>query len=408
MEQPFMGNPSLMKKINLSMVLELIKTRGPISRADIARELGLSPPTVSSLVKSLLEDNLVVEIGLSPSSIGKRATLLKYNPSAGFAVGVYLDGTKMLLGVTDLAGQTVTRSELPVNGSSLKPEEVLTAIRDIVNDVQKTSGVDGNELKGIGMAVAAVTDAATGTILSARYLGALVGFPFKTMLEKSFNVRAYVDNDVYMGALGEKLYGKGRNSENMLFVTVGEGIGVGIILGNRLYRGAHHGAGEMGDMIIERSLIDERGPQGGHLERLCGWDAITEMAKERLKSGKKSLINETSGGKVSADLVHEAARRGDEVALEIVQEVSRNLAIGIANVASILDPDLVVLGGDILSAMDLYLDRIKEELFKILPRLPRIEASELGRNAELLGAAGMAINQMNPLIVVRPGEVVGT
>lgn len=418
MKEGFVGNPGLMKKINLSMVLDLIRTQGPLSRADIARTLKLSPPTVSSLVKSLIEDKLVVEIGRAPSTTGKRPTLLRYNASAGFGVGVYVDGIRMILGVTDLMGRILKKIEIQQKGALLSAQDIVDAVRKAIKAAgEEVPLVRESELRGIGVAVAGVTDPSTGTVLSARYLGGLVGVPLRSIITEEFHVTVYVDNDVYMGALGESLYGRGRSVENMLFVTIGEGIGVGIIIDNQVYRGAHHASGEMGDMIIDRGVLNGNGTRGGYFERLAGWDSLVEKARSMLLGNEsKPMRNESKGvlrdlvqgdpSKLTADVVHRAAAAGDAFALDIVHECARNLAIGIANVISILDPELVVLAGDIISVADLYLDEIRGTLECLLPRQPQIELSELGRDAELLGAVGVALNRVHPSYVVKSGDIV--
>lgn len=423
------GNPELMKKLNRSLILDLVRREGPISRVEIAKRLKISSPTVSNITRSLIEENWLIEIGqkVESSSVGRKAVLLKYNAKAGYVVGAYIGEVEFHIALANLGGQIIAKRRFPLGLKGLEALEEI--IREITNMLE-ASGVKCNDLYGIGIAVSAVTDGKNGIVLHSRYLQGWDGLPLKSIIQQKLGVPVFVDNDVRMAVLGETWAGEGQGATDLIFMTVGTGIGLGMIIGGQLHQGAHSAAGEAGDIIISESHVaraartrnaefrdntsntpdapntNASSPSagtGGHFEQLAGWQALIDRAKDALRKGHDSLIASLAAGNMDAltvDAIFQAARQGDALGVSLVQDEAWYLGICIANLVSVLDPEVVILGGDIVDYKDLFLDRIRLIISELIPVMPRLTMSRLGRDAELLGSIKMALEASNGSIVI--------
>jgi glucokinase len=250
----------------------------------------------------------------------------------------------------------------------------------------------------IGVSVAGPTDPETGAMYKPPNLPGWHGFSLKPVLSERFGIGVSVANDANLAALAEHRYGAGRGYAHMVYLTISTGIGGGIVIDGRLYVGSQGLAGEIGHMTIDREGPACSCGNVGCLEMLGSGTAVARMARERLASGAASVVLEKAGGDfagVRASMVTEAARAGDRMAREIIEEVSTNLGIGIVGVIHALDPDVIVLGGGMTRELDLFLPGINEVLQKRAIRLPEgrslIAKGQLGDDGGLLGAAAMAL-----------------
>jgi len=306
----------------------------------------------------------------------------------------------MRTAVVDEDGGIVNRSSLPTDAQQGKDDVVarlLGALRDTL------SAVDGRQVMGIGVSVAGPTDPETGMMYHPPNLPGWHGFSVKQALSEQFGLPVSVANDASLAALAEHRYGAGRGYAHMVYLTISTGIGGGIIVDGELYEGAQGLAGEIGHMTIDRC-----GPQCtcgnvGCLEMLASGTAVARMARERLQSGDASVVLDSAGGdieRIDAAMVTRAARAGDEMAVRIVDEVARNLGIGIVGVVHALDPGVIVLGGGMTRELDLFMPGIDGVLQARAIRLPEdrplIVPAQLGEDGGLLGAAAMAFEASEP------------
>jgi len=395
------GNPQLMTKLNETMILETLHTDGPRSRAELAKQLHLSRPTVSRIVAKLIEDGLVRETGVGTSAgAGRRPILVEFNPKASMILGVDLRGTTGVGALADLDGNIVHKVTAPMVAPSAGDGN-LERLLQLIQDLLKRAG--DSKVRGIGIGAPAVTLSEPGIVTWAPSLG-WRDLHLKKLVEERVGVTTFVENDVNLMALGEHWRGAGRGVENLVCISIGTGIGAGIILNGALYRGASEAAGEVGYIIPDPSYLGRRYDEFGCLEGLASALSMVRQAQDALRQGRSSRILELAGGSldaITAQHIYQAAVLGDDLARQIVQKTITYLGIAIANVASILNPQLIVLGGDVPQDEALLLAPLRQLLDGIVPSQPQLVLSQLGDAAVLIGAIACALYGTSGYVFVR-------
>lgn len=367
------GTFQWMKSVNKSIILNKIRKDGPISRAQIARETSLTPPTVSSSVKELIEQKIVEESDLGQSQGGRKPTMLIINNQAFAIIGVDAGPERIECIVADLAGKVLKRSEvklqLPITG-----QEFMAALKNSIKEVLETK----DPVIGIGVAMHGVVDVATGTSLYAPNLG-LGNIPIKEELEETFGLEVKVENDARAMALGEYWFGNHGELESMVAVNIGSGVGAGLIIDGKLYHGSSDIAGEIGHMTIDlHGEICECGNRG------CLQTFVAGPAIARKVTGK------APGNPLTAENVFEQALGGNEEFADILKESGRAMGVGLTNLIHIVNPEKIILGGGVSKAERFILPAIREtiEASALTPAASRtkVEVSKLGDDATLIGA----------------------
>lgn len=362
------------RNLNEGLVLENIEKNGSISRADICKVIGLTAPTVSDIVKDLIERGIVDEIGKGDSSGGKKPILLELNPKAAYMLAVDLgreDGIKAAL--MDLSNNIVEERPGP-KIELLKGKELKHALNITVNDLIKEGDVPRGKILGICIGVPGIIDFKMKKITIAPYLNWEVSL--EDLALEEIGIPITIENDVNLMALGERAKGIAQGTNNFVFVGERIGIGAGIVTNGKLYTGANNAAGEVGYLLIDIKH-DYRNNKGyGCFEKLASYRAIVERAR-------KKMVDKT----LRAVDVFEIAARGNSIAIRIVKETLKFLAYGISNISCVLDPELVVIGGGISILPDDFLEEIRANIRELVPLLPRIEFSKLGEDGVLIGAA---------------------
>ena len=312
-------------------------------------------------------------------------------------IGVDMGGTKILSAVIDAEGNILGTAKV----STKAGRGAVSVIDRIANCIQKAvdkSGVDAASIQAVGIGAPGPLDPATGVVIFAPNLG-WRDVPLKTELEARTGFPTFVDNDVNVGTLGEHVFGAGRGIQNVVGIFVGTGIGGGIILQGELFHGASKTAGEIGHIIVKAG-----GPRcgcgtRGCLEAIASRTAMTkQFRKAILKKGKKSVLSELTGGDLSAirsGVLAKAVRLNDALTLKVLKKVTKYLGIGIGSIVNFLNPEMIVLGGGVVEALDdTFLDGIRAATKKYsLPNTldgVQIVRAELGDNSGILGAAALA------------------
>ena len=312
-------------------------------------------------------------------------------------IGVDMGGTKILSAVIDAEGNILGTAKV----STKAGRGAVAVIDRIANCIQRAvdkSGVDAASIQAVGIGAPGPLDPATGIVIFAPNLG-WRDVPLKTELEARTGFPTFVDNDVNVGTLGEHVFGAGRGIQNVVGIFVGTGIGGGIILQGELFHGASKTAGEIGHIIVKA-----RGPRcgcgtRGCLEAIASRTAMTkQFQKAILKKGKKSVLSELTGGDLGAirsGVLAKAVRLNDELTLKVFKKVTKYLGIGIGSIVNFLNPEMIVLGGGVVEALDdTFLDDIRDATEKYsLPNTldgVQIVRAELGDNSGILGAAALA------------------
>ena len=312
-------------------------------------------------------------------------------------LGIDIGGTKTMVAVADDCGEIVSQARIHTPREQ-GPDAVLSEIEFAGKLLLQEAELGREEVKAIGIGCGGPLDRRRGIILTAPNLPGWDDLPLAEYFEKSFGAPAYLDNDVNLAALGEARRGAGKGVDDLAYFNIGTGIGGGIIIGGKLYRGCGN-AGEFGHQIIE-----PKGPtclcgKRGCLESLASGTSIARRAKEYLAVHWDSLIVRMAGtvDKVTAESVAQAAREGDELAQRIWRETGEYLGLGVANVVNILNPRRVVLGGGVIEAGDLILDpvrqTVRERAMTQLAEDVQIVPGALSDQAGIIGAICLAIER---------------
>jgi predicted NBD/HSP70 family sugar kinase len=370
--QPTRATPPLLKELNERSVLEEIRAGAPISRAEISRRAGISKPTVSLALESLVDMGLVQEAERAPTGPTYGAVFFEPVPEAGLVVGLDL-GARFLRGaLCDLNGDIRARQDVELDATD--GDGVLDELARLHEQLIAASGLSRELIDSVVIGLPGVVEASTGTVTLATNVPGLEGRPFRDEVEKRLGLSVTLENDVNLAAVGEQWGGIARGVDDFVFISIGTGLGSGVVLRGEIHRGRNGAAGELD---YARAGDDSTDPCAVALSEL----AATLAARH---AGSTSL-----SPPYDARAVFEAARRGDQVAREVVAEEARRIAVHIAPVAAVADIGLVILGGGIGANADLLLDPIRRLLSEWLPYPPRVEVSSLGDATVLTGALAL-------------------
>jgi predicted NBD/HSP70 family sugar kinase len=397
---PGRGNDSrlsVLREIGEQSVLEVIFREGPITRPEIAVATGLSKPTVGVAVGRLEQAGLIRATGPQHGRRGRSPIAYVVRETAGFVVGIDIGGTNVRAGAADVFGEAIVREQEPTaRGGS---RAVSAQLLEITNRVVERAGSTHERLLAIGISTPGVVDQVSGIARLAFNLTDDGILDPLGALGSRFGVPVIVDNNINLAALGEKSFGLARGVSSMVFVSIGAGVGMGIIMDDDLVRGAHGGAGEIGYLpLVGDDPFDPRHRLHGGLEDEIGAAGVlAAYAAARPAAGAAGGApddDDGDGGEppaASARRVFELAGEGDAVARSVVDRFAARLGAAIATVWAILDPELVVLGGGIGSS-PLLLRPVRGAAASLVPLTARIETSRLGERAALQGAIAVALH----------------
>lgn len=377
------GDLNLVKKINKSIVLELLQKHSPISRANVAKTTGLTKATVSALVAELMDEHLLYEIGTGESSGGRKPVMLVFRQDAGYAIGVDLGVNYIHAVLTDLKGGLVREKRSRMR-SAPTAEQVLTALKECLRQLISQAPDSPYGVVGIGIGVPGITDD-KGTVLFAPNLG-WRNVPLKQLLEDEFRVPVTIDNEANAGAVGEKEFGAGRQAANLVYISIGIGIGTGIILRNELYRGASGYSGEMGHISIQADGRPCRCGNVGCWELYASENALLEEAGNRLPNFEGDL-----------EELAALAEAGDQAAVELFARTGRYLGIGITNIVNIFNPELIIIGNRFAEAGRWLMPSIQQVIdTRALPyhrESMELVFAGLGQRSCVTGASSLAVTR---------------
>jgi predicted NBD/HSP70 family sugar kinase len=382
------ATPPLLKHLNERTVLESIRASAPISRAEISRRAGISKPTVSLALQSLLEAGLVREASRGPDGPSYGAVFFEPVPEAAFVLGLDL-GARFLRGaVCDLAGEIRARQDVELRGADA--DGALQGIVALHESLVEASSLPPERIDGVVLGVPGVIDAATARLqLTTPNIPGLEGRPFGSDLRERLGVAVTLENDVNLAAVGEQWAGVARGVDDFAFLSVGTGLGMGLVLSGELHRGNHGAAGEV-DWALA-GIAEDVDPSGDGVAALAGRLASDGAARTSLAPPYDPRE------------IFTAARGGDPLAVAVVDEVARRIAAHIAPIAAVADPALVVLGGGLGTNGDLLLTPVRTLLAEWMPYPPRVEISSLGEAAVLMGALATGLRSaLDNVFVNRP------
>ncbi|MGO4108223.1 ROK family transcriptional regulator [Paenibacillus sp. YAF4_2] len=373
------GDLTLIKKINTSIVLEAVLKNAPLSRAQISELTGLNKATVSNLVQDLIDSHLIIEIGPGESSGGRKPVMLLFNGQAGYAVGIDL-GVNYIRGVlSDLEGNVIAELQ-----KSLKKHQLEFTLKELVQCIEELIGkapVSPYGIVGIGVGVPGIVDD-QGSILFAPNLE-WKHVELQKLLEERFQLPVTIDNEANAGAQGEQKYGIGRGIAHQIYVSVGIGIGTGIILNKELYKGATGFSGELGHLSIEYNGKPCRCGNEGCWELYASENALLEQAAPLGFDNLEDLL--------------EAAEAGNEEIRALFYKIGEYMGAGISNIVNVFNPDVVIIGNRMSRAKTWLEEAVQTSVARrTLPyhreRL-KILFAELQDQSAVRGAAYYAISK---------------
>lgn len=396
------GNAVYINRLNKIKILGLIRDYGTISRAELVTKSGLSAPTVTRIVNSLInEEKLVLSVGMGSSNGGRPPVLLKFSGEKNYVIGIDLGATAIRGVLSNLNGKFLEEIEIATRleaGFDEIMKDVAMMIRDLAGSKKKSAR---SVVYGVGIAVAGLIDMKSNIVEYSPVFN-WNKVDIVKALEGKVEIPVIFDNVTRLMALGGLCYGKGQRSSNFICVNVGYGIGSGIIVNGELLTGSDGFAGEFGHMTIDKdSDIQCSCKKYGCLEALASGKAIALTAQSRLARGQKSLLNDLCGGditKVNTKMVADAANQGDELALNVFNRAMEYIGIGVANLVNLFNPEMIVIGGGVSMAGDIFFDAIKDVVEKHVmqsgPREFNIYPVAYGENAALMGAFALILNKV--------------
>lgn len=382
-----------MRAINRSAVLEYLRLAKTASRTELANELMISKPTVMRIVDDLVSDGLIITLDEREKGARRSRELLSLNTSTNQVLGIDIGGSHISGIIANIGGEILYQNRKAINWTS--SEENYQIVVQYTKDLQKEALQYPAKILGLAVGVPGIIDSKNGVVRIAPSLN-WFDFPLLEKLESSFDIPVIVENDVNLAVLGENWFGIGEGVNNLVMISIGTGIGSGIILDGKLHRGYRDSSGEIGYLLPGVQYLDNQYPGFGALESLASCKGIEERAVKVLKS--------TAGNfdiaKVDAAYVFDQAREGQPWAKNIVNETIDYLSLSIANISVCFDPELIIIGGGISGSVDMLIDPIQKRLKNVIPYIPRIEGSLLLNNAPLLGAVVRVFQKCEDYTVV--------
>jgi predicted NBD/HSP70 family sugar kinase len=364
--------PALLRALNERTVLEAVRAEAPISRAELARRTGISRPTVSHVLRSLLEDGLVRETEHDPGHPHYGAVYYEADPEAAVVLGVDFGSRAVRTAVCDLAGEVRAREEIRSRGSV---EERIEALAGSVRSLLRSGKIPGDLVENAVVALPAVVSPISGMV-SAPDLPGLGASDLREQLEQALRVPVTLENDVNLAAVAEQRRGLARDVADFAFLLVGAGLGAAVMLDRKLHRGHNGNAGELD--AVRNGRPDEVDACAGALSQL----AAKLAERQRTELAPPFEVRE----------LFAAAEAGDEVGVAVVEEAARRIALHVLPLAAALDLPLVVLGGSV-GANPALLEPVRRHLDDWLPfPAPRVEVSALGEAAVIEGALAAGVD----------------
>jgi predicted NBD/HSP70 family sugar kinase len=387
------GPPSVLRTMNQRLLLELLFGTGPVTRPQLARLSGLSQPTVIAALADLEDAGLVKAVGHARTAPGRAPMVYEVDPTVGAVIGVDIGREWLRLIITDLAGNRLCK--LDERNTATDPDAMMDAVVQLVRQGTEKASIGPDVITHTVVGCPGVYGADSRQLRFAANLPGWGRLAVAASLRERLDGDLTVENDANLAALGEYTYGAGQTVRQFVYLTIGTGVGVGIVLDGKLYRGNSGSAGEIGRLPVgDKPPRVRRGDSPrGMLEESFGASALVRRAKA---AGMKGGLN--------AAAIFAAARAGDAQATEVVLAEGKTLAHVVASICALLDPELIVVGGGIGQNLDLLKIGMAEELESLTPARPAMAVGDLGREAVVVGAIALGLERAREAVFkVRTG-----
>jgi predicted NBD/HSP70 family sugar kinase len=399
----FSGKPSLLKKINKNIVLNIVRSKGPISRAKLSRITKISRPTISNIIDSLYKDKLIKKAGLGKSTKkgGTKPTLYKFNKEYGFIIGSQIRINEVITILTNYNAEINSKKILKF-GSKRSLEQVINLMFKSFDYVIKESKIDIKDVKGIGIGLTGIVDYRKGVLKFISHFpqwGSDINFA--KIVKDKYKVRTFIDNNCRMLVSAEKIFGLGKDYNNIVAIDTEGGVGSGIIIKGDIYRGNNFLAGEIGHNIIYPDGPECTCGKRGCAETLVSTEALMKNVANALKEDSSSYLYKKYNGnvkKIKLEDIFLAYIEGDALVEKVMNKIEYWFALLFGNIILNYNPEIIIMQGDYVDATQKFIDNIKKKLKKsILPNIDietKLEMSKLGKYVGPIGSASMVLSQL--------------
>ena len=374
------GNSVYIRDLNQASIFSMIHRHGPISRKELANISNYSSATISNHVKTLLDNKYILEIDKGDSTGGRRPIYLSVNPSKAYILVMLIEVSKIEIMLFDIKFEIVSKKTFQIDD---RAEKMINKSIIYIKEMLNLNQISEKRILGIGISFPGLIDRDSKSLVFAPNLG-WQNVNVLKLIRKSFNFPVIVENEANAAALGEKVFGESE-AKNLVYVSINEGVGCGIIINNRLYRGSNGNAGEFGHIII-----DNAGQQCHCGNKGC-WETISS------ETFIKNRVNSLSGYDLNIEEIYEKAHNSDQQITSILNTVGSNIGLGLVNIINALSPDELIIGGNIVKAEKFIKDAIslviKENVLTIFSDKINIKFSELIKSAPSYGTAQMVFNK---------------
>jgi predicted NBD/HSP70 family sugar kinase len=391
------GDLKLIQELNRSIILRTIRHYGPISRSEIAKKNKISPTTVTAAVKELIRQGLVYEDGVGVSTGGRKPVLVRFSSESKFIIAVAITNSSIKIAEMNLEAKVRRQKVFPVYNltGKLVIDYLLKSIGQFLEEYS-----DLTKCIGISIISPGIINVDKGIIYENTKLK-LKNIPLKEMVEKQFKLKTWLENDANAIALAEKRFGAYRKFKNLIYITIGDGVGAGIIVNGSIFRGCRGGAGEVGHTSIDRNGIPCDCGNTGCLENYVSWPAICSKVLSSVAQGKPTMMSESVKGDISRitpSIFSDALKKNDQLAKEIMKDTAAYLATGMVNLVNLLNPDIIILGGKVAYDNQFLLSQVKKLVFQkalnILTDKLEICPTSLEKDFRMIAAATIPLQEI--------------
>ena len=393
------GNPKLIRSTNLSLITELVRKQGPISRADVAKILKLSAPSVSSITEHLLAMGIVEEVGTRDLiGSGRPPIMLCFNQHYGYIIAIDLAGDKIRLGVGDLQGNIIVEDEVMFSLHANITQDDFTTVMNRIKQLLQQQNISNEKIQVVCVGTPGIINKETGFFQAAPRYKEWNKINIRQLIGEEFQSDVIVMNDINLSVIGENRYGAGRGFSNLLGINIDVGIGAGMIIQGQLYEGSRLAAGEVGYWICDAPNFDD--PENFHkhyLDYRLSLHALIGKLKQDLQNGQESkILNycQHNLDKITFEVFCRAVEDGDPYCLKMTKELVQSLSVVLANMSVLLDLELIVIGGDIIKLGYSFIQPLREQVNRMVPLTTTIVFSELGERSGIYGGFAIALDHV--------------
>lgn len=378
---PSPATSSVTRQLSRRTVFEALLHRSPISRADLSKVTGLSKQTMSEVIDAFEQQGLVHQIGRTSGNVGRTAVLYELSPEGGHVLGIDLGAGRLTVALADIAGRVLAEADEPTD--SRGGAWVLDQIARLAERLARDNHTHPSRIRSIVLATPGVVNPKSGAIEMAPNITGLGRLNVVGLLTEKLGSPVVFENDINLALLGEMWHGCAQHLANVAFLALGSGVGLGLYVNGQLVRGENGAAGEIGYLPIGGDPLQAESRTQGCLEYQVGAGGVVRRYKEAGGSQVDSVRD-----------VFERAQAGEALAVGVVDETARLIALAAATVIATVDPQVLVLGGSVGGRPD-FADKVARVLLQVAPRQVEIRTSSLGRRAGVVGALSVALRRLH-------------